>query len=325
MLHGSAISFAHKDLSGQQFFNPVPTNAVSVDSTSPHSSGGLLHVTPRQGGASASGRAGPGALCDREMNEIQNQEPQQTTTVSSMTTRKGAGSPQTLLNPLASDFSLLSDNSSSPHILASPMLPFSTPTTGGSGFGYSFAQFTGPVNNRTKPPSLLPTSNVIPLSQQQQNRFNSQHPIVVKDRDTFNGTLDNQCPVPSVASYAGGGGRDFAGLSASAVMVTSNAVHSSLVLRRLCDDTYVPTQLWRKDTQLDSPFINAAIEQLLAFGGSTTVSKLRGFLRNRVCATDNLKSVPLKAMLAAYPQYFVVQSNYVTLHPSMLTSSNDTN
>ena len=57
------------------------------------------------------------------------------------------------------------------------------------------------------------------------------------------------------------------------------------------------------------------------FGGSTTVSKLRGFLRNRIAATDNIKSVPLKAMLAAYPHFFSVQNNYVTLHPSMCADS----
>eukprot|EP01038_Epipyxis_sp_PR26KG_P008631 gene8631-11664_t len=85
------------------------------------------------------------------------------------------------------------------------------------------------------------------------------------------------------------------------------------VLRRLCDDTYVPTQPWPIDEPADRVYYTAVIAQLQQFGGSTTISKLRGFLRNRVAATDNIKSVPLKAMLAAYPHLFVVQSNYVSL------------
>lgn len=85
------------------------------------------------------------------------------------------------------------------------------------------------------------------------------------------------------------------------------------VLRRLCDDTYVPTQPWPVDLVRDQPYCNAVIAQLQHFDGYTTISKLRGFLRNRVAAVDNIKSVPLKAMLVAYPQYFVLVSNYVHL------------
>lgn len=84
------------------------------------------------------------------------------------------------------------------------------------------------------------------------------------------------------------------------------------VLRRLCDDTYVPTQIWQKDPS-DVPFCEAVTMQLMQFGGSTSISKLRGFLRSRINAPDNIKSVPLKAMLAAYPQLFVVRNNQVTL------------
>jgi len=85
------------------------------------------------------------------------------------------------------------------------------------------------------------------------------------------------------------------------------------VLRRLCDDTYVPTQPWPVDAARDQPYCSAVIAQLQHFDGYTTISKLRGFLRNRVAAVDNIKSVPLKAMLVAYPQYFVLVSNYVHL------------
>lgn len=85
------------------------------------------------------------------------------------------------------------------------------------------------------------------------------------------------------------------------------------ILRRLCDDTYVPTQPWPINIQNDEPYCQAVIQQLMQFGGYTTISKLRGFLRNRVLANDNIKSVPLKAMLSAYPQYFVLESNLVSL------------
>jgi len=85
------------------------------------------------------------------------------------------------------------------------------------------------------------------------------------------------------------------------------------ILRRLCDDTYVPTQPWPIDIHNDEPYCQAVIQQLMQFGGYTTISKLRGFLRNRVLANDNIKSVPLKAMLSAYPQYFVLEGNLVSL------------
>jgi hypothetical protein len=57
-----------------------------------------------------------------------------------------------------------------------------------------------------------------------------------------------------------------------------NAGHMK-VLRRLCDDTYVPTQPWPVDLQMDQPYFNAIVAQLQQLGGSTTLSKLRGFLR----------------------------------------------
>jgi hypothetical protein len=84
------------------------------------------------------------------------------------------------------------------------------------------------------------------------------------------------------------------------------------VLQRLCDDTYVPTQPWPVDAR-DQAYCAAVVAQLQQFGGCTTVSKLRGFLRNRISAVDNIKSVPLKAMLVAYPHLFVLENNYVYL------------
>ncbi len=87
------------------------------------------------------------------------------------------------------------------------------------------------------------------------------------------------------------------------------------ILTKLCDDTYVPTQPWQRDVLSDAPYCNAVVAQLQHFGGSTTISKLRGFLRGKLCAVDNIKSVPLKAMLSAYPAMFIVQNNFVALNP----------
>jgi RNA recognition motif-containing protein len=93
----------------------------------------------------------------------------------------------------------------------------------------------------------------------------------------------------------------------------ASSIFNLTILRRLCDDTYVPTQAWPIDLMNDPPFNDAIIAQLMQFGGSTSISKLRGFLRARINAPDNIKSVPLKALLAAYPQYFHVRNNQVSL------------
>lgn len=110
-------------------------------------------------------------------------------------------------------------------------------------------------------------------------------------------------------------GGHFASGSAAPYAQGKGGVDSSdcPVLQRLCDDTYVPTQPWPSDPTRDQPYCAAVVAQLQQFGGSTTVSKLRGFLRNRISAVDNIKSVPLKAMLVAYPQHFVLDGNYVHL------------
>ena len=92
---------------------------------------------------------------------------------------------------------------------------------------------------------------------------------------------------------------------------------SEAVLRRLTDDTYVPTQPWPGNWEADAFYCSAVVAQLQQFGGTTTISKLRGFLRSRVNATDNIKSVPLKAMLSGYPAFFVVRGNAVALTPPL--------
>lgn len=99
----------------------------------------------------------------------------------------------------------------------------------------------------------------------------------------------------------------------SASVTTRSQDPDCPVLQRLCDDTYVPTQPWPVDPARDQPYCAAVVAQLEQFGGNTTVSKLRGYLRSRIAAVDNIKSVPLKAMLGAYPQYFILDGNYVHL------------
>lgn len=84
------------------------------------------------------------------------------------------------------------------------------------------------------------------------------------------------------------------------------------ILRRLCDDTYVPTQQWPIDRTNDIPYCNAVMAQIVQFGGSTTISKLRGFLKSRLSSTENIKSVPLKSFLYAYPELFHVNGNVVS-------------
>jgi len=85
------------------------------------------------------------------------------------------------------------------------------------------------------------------------------------------------------------------------------------VLAKLCDETFVPSQLWTVNLELDMFYIQAVVSRLQQFGGTMAVSKLRGFLRSRLNILQNIKSVPLKAMLSAYPQYFLLSSSQVSL------------
>lgn len=93
------------------------------------------------------------------------------------------------------------------------------------------------------------------------------------------------------------------------------------ILRRLCDDCWVPTQPWPTDQLSDSFYCDAIIQQLHQFGGCTTISKLRGFLRNRISAVDNIKSVPLKALISAYSHLFSLEGNYVSLRSNVGVNS----
>jgi hypothetical protein len=90
------------------------------------------------------------------------------------------------------------------------------------------------------------------------------------------------------------------------------------IIAILTDDTYVPTQQWQCRFQQDAPFLSAAISQLQVLGGVATISKLRGLLKSRLLAQTNIKSVPLKALLTAYPKYFSLNANLVQLTPDYM-------
>jgi RNA recognition motif. (a.k.a. RRM, RBD, or RNP domain) len=91
------------------------------------------------------------------------------------------------------------------------------------------------------------------------------------------------------------------------------ALIASPVLATLTSDHFVPTQAWPAQLHRDWPFVEAVAEQLRQVGGSTTISKLRGLLKGRLGSALTIKSVPLKALLAAYQSLFVLMGNRVAL------------
>lgn len=132
-------------------------------------------------------------------------------------------------------------------------------------------------------------------------------------------------PAPPRVDHFGGGGptvvgtpmdgagsapRSGPGSPGEQVQVFRNA---DPILRRLCDSTFVPTRDWPVDTAHDQHYVSAVVQQLQQFHGYTSISKLRSSLKSRLMSSDNIKSVPLKAMLAAYPKFFVVKGNQVSL------------
>lgn len=101
--------------------------------------------------------------------------------------------------------------------------------------------------------------------------------------------------------------------SAATTSMSSANEFQCPVLAILCDETFVPTQLWVANPKRDSYYLQVITAKLQQFGGTMTISKLRGFLRTRLNISKNIKSVPLKAMLSAYPGYFILVSNEVSL------------
>ena len=97
------------------------------------------------------------------------------------------------------------------------------------------------------------------------------------------------------------------------------SVNDSIVMNRLCDDTIVPTQRWPSNWEVDAPYCKAIAALIEQLGGAVAVSKLRGALRARLEAPTTIKSVPLKALLSAYPSFFTLHGNHVSL-PSTPTT-----
>jgi hypothetical protein len=117
-------------------------------------------------------------------------------------------------------------------------------------------------------------------------------------------------------------GHDIAGISfassgsAMSTTILSDAQHKELtpqhsILVRLCDATFVPTKNWSCDIA-DRPICNAIVSELRQFKGPVSISKLRSALKIRFQSRDNIKSVPLKAFLCAYPDLFLVRGNTVS-------------
>ena len=92
--------------------------------------------------------------------------------------------------------------------------------------------------------------------------------------------------------------------------------HTDTVLERLCDETYVPTQSWAANESSDYRYCRTISGLIQHSAGCMTISKLRGLLRQRLNARGNIKSVPLKALLNAYPRYFSLNGNLVSLSRS---------
>mmetsp|Transcript_20447 Transcript_20447/g.30256 ORF Transcript_20447/g.30256 Transcript_20447/m.30256 type:complete len:623 (-) Transcript_20447:215-2083(-) len=86
-----------------------------------------------------------------------------------------------------------------------------------------------------------------------------------------------------------------------------------LVISTLTSDKFVPTQAWPISLTKDWPIVEAIKEILRSLGGFSTISKLRGLLRSRLDSSLTIKSVPLKALIVAYSDSFVLVGNRVSL------------
>jgi hypothetical protein len=188
----------------------------------------------------------------------------------------------------------------------------------GSVFESVDSLLSDPVSAPPALPPMRPPSGGMSQSEAFDNSRNAQG-----NSSSYGSGIISPAPISFGGAGAGAFPRPGSGLSGSSHYNNSRQspagspapLHSNMdpVLRRLCDDTYVPTQAWPVDVAADAPYTTAVILQLRQFGGTITISKLRGFLRNRLNAVDNIKSVPLKAMLAAYPHLFYVNGSQVSL------------
>jgi len=88
------------------------------------------------------------------------------------------------------------------------------------------------------------------------------------------------------------------------------------VLSTLTSEQMVPSAAWPSATALDLPWVRLVADRMHRLGGSATVSRLRGVLRQALgplAGGESIKSVPLKALLRAYAQHFELTGNFVRL------------
>jgi hypothetical protein len=101
--------------------------------------------------------------------------------------------------------------------------------------------------------------------------------------------------------------------SEDALMVQGPELDLDPTLTMLTSEFCVPTQIWHVDQFNDWRYVNLIVSQLSMVGGTATVSKLRGLMKEALGCPKSIKSVPLKAFLAAYHRYFQVVGNRVNL------------
>ncbi|KAJ8602510.1 hypothetical protein CTAYLR_001274 [Chrysophaeum taylorii] len=82
--------------------------------------------------------------------------------------------------------------------------------------------------------------------------------------------------------------------------------------RLMCED-YVPTQRWPRDETDDATLVATVGESLDHLRGCATLNKLRSALKQRYNLPRSVKSVPLRAFLAAYADLFALDGAHVYL------------
>lgn len=94
-------------------------------------------------------------------------------------------------------------------------------------------------------------------------------------------------------------------------------------LDRLMSEDYVPTQPWPRDNNDDSALVATVLDSLDHLRGCATLNKLRSALKQRHNLPRSVKSVPLRAFLAAYADLFALDGAHVYLrHPSAVAPPN---
>ena len=83
-------------------------------------------------------------------------------------------------------------------------------------------------------------------------------------------------------------------------------------LARLAAEDYAPTMPWPRDAVHDQGIVRTVLECLRAQSPRpSTLHKIRAYLRRVYALQSSVKSVPLRALLTAYPQLFVIDGTSV--------------